>query len=148
MESDSADSHGEFGDWVIVKAENDDQVAIFRVRTDEPSDMSVCTENVCISWPYQGDDHGFPSKADGEAMAMFEDAIADLTGTPEFSQLVLVVTGFDVREWHFYVADYSVFMAELNALLQRSPKLPLEIVHTPDPGWSIWRTVRDRAVTQ
>lgn len=135
----------ELGDWVIVKVERENRVGVLRVRTDEPSDMSLYPVNVSISWPYPGDPRGFPQAPEQRAMAHFEDTLAKLTGLPGLSQLVLVTTGFDLREWQFYVADYAVFKQHLNTLLEDSSSLPLQIEYTDDPEWQLWHQIRDRA---
>ena len=70
-------------------------------------------------------------------------AIDDLTAANDLAELVCVRTGFGEREWLFYAAKKSRFMAQFNALLTEHPRYPIEISSQRDPDWKIWRETRD-----
>lgn len=133
------------GEWVILTAEGERGVAVSRVRTDRPLDAAGYPVNVSLTWPYPGDARGLPTKSAQKDFDEFEDSIAALMWPPGPAYLVLVVTGFNLREWQFQARSYAEFIQQLNSLLDGHPALPLEIVHTDDPAWKLWHRVRDRA---
>jgi Family of unknown function (DUF695) len=133
------------GEWAVLEVEAASGVAIFRLRLNRPPDAAEHPTSMMISWPYAGDERGFPAPSALQAMDAFESAIDDLTAQPGLSYLLCVITGFNAREYHFYTSSRDRFLTAFNAALRQHPPLPLRIHNTDDPGWDIWQKIRDRA---
>src|SRR5262249_12865125 len=134
----------EFGDWVIMKVEGAQGLAVFRLRRDRPLDADGHPIKITIAWPYEGDERGLPTQPTLTAMDASEVAIDELTLQSGLSYLMLVTTGFNLRHYTFYAASFEAFIARFNALLQQPPRLPIEITYAEDRDWQAWRSVRDR----
>lgn len=137
----------EFGTWRILTVSADQGQAVFRLRTDMPADPAIgeFTTSVRIEWPYDGDESGFPAKADQEWMDLFEDRLSDLLCEEGLSYLVLVTTGLGSKEWLFYTTDHTAFMERFNDRLADLPRFPLAIQFISDPDWEQWESLRRHA---
>ena len=136
------------GRWAIVTAEGEAGIAVFRVLMEQPEDASAYPVNVCVSYPYEGDSSGLPTASSQAALDRFENTITDLMWPPGPSRLVFTVSGFNVREWQFQATSFGDFIARFNELQAGQPRLPLDIQYSDDPGWTLWHSVRDRAVKE
>lgn len=94
---------------------------------------------VSIVWRYNiVDGTGFPADDVVRAQGEFEDAIDHLDENA-ISRLMLVVTGNGRREWHWYVRDVDDWMDRLNRALADRPSYPIEITHSTEPDWALYR---------
>ncbi|MGH9822181.1 MAG: DUF695 domain-containing protein [Blastocatellia bacterium] len=131
-------------EWVILKAEKDEQVSICRLRkTRPPAEFWTL---VSIEWTYSDPDHnGFPGPDLQQDMNRFEDSIVDLMEKEGVSWLALVITGLGLKEWSFYASDFKRFIREFNELLRGEPVVPIKIVHSQDPECQYWGKYRKHA---
>jgi hypothetical protein len=134
-------------EWSLMNVAAPEGAAIFRVRTDKPDDPRIAEFATCvrIQWPYEGE-VGLPSKADAEWMDLFESRLVDLIYGEGLSYLMLVTTGFNVKEWLFYTTGHEAFMQRFNDLVADLPRFPLEIAFIADPQWEQWESIAQHAL--
>ena len=132
----------DLGEWAIATAEFEEGTAIFRVRTDTPSEPNAdqYTHAVVIRWEYGADENGMPDSVTKEAMDLFEDYTAPLQESGK-GFLVLVSTGLELREWVYYAKSTNEFMDAFNGLLAGKPRFPIEITFLDDPQRNYWNDV-------
>ena len=132
----------DMGEWAIATAESEEGNAIFRVRTDYPTDPNIklYSEGIVIRWEYGSDETGMPDPITREAMDLFEDCTASLQEDGH-AYLMLATTGFELREWVYYAKNSDEFMQAFNAALAGKPRFPLQIQFLHDPEWNYWRDV-------
>ncbi|MGH9764587.1 MAG: DUF695 domain-containing protein [Blastocatellia bacterium] len=106
-------------DWVILKAEKDDQVSLCRLRkTRPPADFWTL---VTIEWTYSDPEHSFPGPdLQQKMMNHFEDSIADLMEKEGASWLAFVITGLGLKEWSFYSSDFRQFIREFKDGIEKA----------------------------
>ena len=143
--SQSATELGE--QWSLMNVTAPEGAALFRVRTDKPVDPRIAEFATCVrvQWPYEGE-AGLPSKPDQEWMDLFESRIVALVYGEGLSYLMLVTTGFNVKEWLFYTPGHEAFMQRFNDLLADLPRFPLEIAFIADPQWEQWESIARHAL--
>jgi hypothetical protein len=109
---------------------------VYRYRSEfGPSfKRSAYPDRVIIAWSYKSE-NGMPSKAERESMDRMEDLLAPYVEQTSLSTLTLVSTGEGLREWVYYTASQSEFMAKVNLALRGHPRFPLEIDLWKDPEW-------------
>lgn len=94
---------------------------------------------ISIIWQYNADENnGMPNADENDAQIEFEDALQHLD-LNKISRLMLVVTGNGRKEWHWYVRDAEGWMETLNQALVGQRPYPIEITHTLEPDWSLYR---------
>ena len=140
-------SAAELDQWTLMKANGPEGTALFRVRTDKPAEARIAEFATCVQirWPYEGEAAGLPSKADAEWMDLFESRLVDLIYGEGVSYLMLVTTGFNLKEWLFYTTAHEAFMERFNDLLADLPRFPLEIAFIADPEWEQWDGIAQHA---
>jgi len=131
--------------WVMLEAENGDQKAIYRLRTDRPSAAATYATLVTVEWHYTDqNDAGFPSDGLQQAMGAFEETIESLC-SGDSSQLMLVITGMGLKEWAFYTTDFETFIAKFNEAMNGAPQVPIQISYSEDANWEYWENYRKHA---
>lgn len=134
--------------WLLAEGDEEGQHLIFRVRQELPPGVLKMQypQLISIYWEYfsqmDGESEGMPDENINERHIEFEEALLPLDA-PEYSYLMLVITGGGRKEWHYYVRDEQEWLAELNDLLQEHPEYPLQIEVSPDPEWSLYGSVMD-----
>lgn len=126
--------------WTIAEVSNaSGGKGIFRYLQAKPAKWETLTEEVSLSWNYEG---AFPDEETKLKMDALEDALDS-----QFSGdicLALVMTVGGLREWCFYAKNYENFMEQLNQGLAGKPRFPISIVHSPDPDWEYWHSFVDK----
>ncbi|KPF41094.1 DUF695 domain-containing protein [Rhizobium sp. AAP43] len=93
---------------------------------------------VVIHWRYETVLNGMPDADANSAQIALEDALMPLD-VNQIGRQVLVVTGNNRKEWHWYVKDFDSWIAELDQKLAMSPAYPIDISHTYEPQWSSYK---------
>ena len=131
----TATSNAQTWATAISKNEIDGRAIVFRyikefrdgfVRTTQP-------DRIIIVWRYDGE-KGMPSQEERQRMDELEDSLAPVIEN-EFSSLVFVSTGDNLREWTYYTQSGDDFLSHLNLALRSKPAFPIEIYVAPDPSW-------------
>ncbi len=128
--------------WSILTAENDDGILIVRLRIEKPAIASIDTyqTSVIVKWDYIPESAaGMPPEKTKHEMDLFEREIGELTAENDNSYLMVVATGMGIREWHFYVKEYDIFIKRFNGLLKKAKEFPIDIEYYHDPEWNNWR---------
>lgn len=95
-----------------------------------------------VSWTYRGDsNNGMPSGRTNKRMMELEDILSPLFDQRDDSVHAYSRTGDNLKEFTYYVADASVFMARLNEALVHLPRFPIEITFSQDEDWSDFRDI-------
>lgn len=125
--------------WSIAKGQmSDGKPYILRFREFYPTDaeqkkLSFLIE---ITWNYQDDGNGMPSKETYEKMVNFEDILDEEMDSRDTNIMVASVTGKGKKFWQFYVADIDLFMDEFNKIMDGKEKLPLVFEMFRDEEWN------------
>lgn len=130
--------------WKIFTAQNGAVATVVRIRVDEPDDSlrKAMPDVVQVEWPFESEG-SFPRPATLEEMNGFERALDELSTDNDLAELMMVRTGFGVREWVFYTRDANVLLSCFDRLLDGHPRYPIELHHGEDPAWTVWRETRD-----
>ncbi len=128
------------GTYFTATGQEDGKALIFRSLKAVPAGVHEADlpNRVIILWPYEADLNGMPDADANSAQIAFEDALMPLD-VNEIGRQVLVVTGNNRKEWHWYVKDFDSWMAQLNQRLATSPAYPIDISHTYEPQWSSYK---------
>jgi len=129
-------------DWAIVKIvrKQTGDAAVMRIRTEKPPDIkcSDYSTAVVIKWPYESSSP-MPEQVDNLKMVAFEEAIDELFGLNNLSEMVQVTTGMGLKEWIYYTNNQDHFMRRFNELLTGHEPCPLAIEFYDDPCWEVWQ---------
>ncbi len=129
--------------WLLAEGEENGNFLLFRARKEIPPGSLKMQYPLLISvyWPYDAAaNEGMPDDELNDEHFDLELALQPLD-TPEFSHLMLVITGAGQKEWHYYAKQEDPWMDQLNELLSEHPEYPLEIEVSEDPDWSLYATV-------
>lgn len=113
---------------------------IFRSLKAVPTGVDVAdlANRVSIIWHYESASNGMPDATVNTAQIEFEDALTPMD-VNEIGRLMLVVTGNNRKEWHWYAKDFDNWLAQLNLRLSSFPVFPIEIDHVYEPEWSLYK---------
>lgn len=127
-------------DWAMLKGESQGMAKLLRIRKSEaPAEFATLC---AIEWRYPGEDqNGMPSAAARTAFDAFEDALAAIVDS-QFSRLVMVTTGLNVREWAFYTSDRELFMKQFNHFMSGKARVPIKIAFFTDAAHEHWMRYR------
>lgn len=128
-------------DYITASGQEDGKsVLYFSLKTiPEGVEPAALPNLVSIVWRYENDDGtGFPDYDDAQAQGDFEAALDHLDENA-VSRLMLVVTGNGRREWHWYVRNVDDWMDRFNQALADRPAYPVEITHSTEPDWALYR---------
>ena len=122
----------------ISKNDSDGRAIVFRYIKDFKKEFARTAQpdRIIIVWRYDGK-KGMPSLEERQRMDELEDALAPVV-EEEFSSLVLVSTGNNLREWTYYAKSGDVFLSRLNLALRSKAAFPIEIHVSPDPSWTTY----------
>lgn len=130
--------------YFTATGQEDGKPLIFRSLKDVPEgiDKADFPHLISITWRYDADaNNGMPRADENNAQIVFEDALLPLDAN-KISRLMLVVTGNGRKVWHWYVRDVENWMEEFNRALTGQPVYPIEITHTTEPDWRLYRDFR------
>lgn len=127
--------------YFMASGEEHGKPLIFRSMTTVPVGVHEADlpNRVIIRWRYETDLNGMPAADSYSRQNALEDALMPLD-VNAIGRQVIVVTGDDRKEWHWYVKDFDSWMAELNRKLAASSAYPIEISHTYEPEWSSFKS--------
>lgn len=127
----------------VATRPSDGHRIIYRYRSEFAKSFkrSAFSDRVIIVWRYNSYS-GMPSVTERESMDRLEDLLAPLVEEPQFSSLVIVTTGENVREWTYYTRSQKEFMASVNQALRDEPRFPIEINLLRDPEWKAYDKFR------
>lgn len=127
--------------YFTATGQEDGMPLIFRSLKDVPEGVNQADfpNLISIIWRYNADtNNGMPNADENNAQVAFEDALEHLD-VNKISRLMLVVTGNGRKEWHWYVRDAEGWTGKLNRALVGQSPYPIEITHTLEPDWSLYR---------
>lgn len=124
--------------WSIGEAKVEGFPIVIRARTSLPSipDRQIYENLILISWPYQTDQSGMPSKDVNQQTQDFENALAVAIETKRLGVQAVCVTGNGSKEWRYYTYDKDEFMEKLNTGLVGHPVYPIEVRFFKAPEWN------------
>lgn len=131
--------------WMLAEGDEEGQHLLFRVRQELPAGVLKMNypELISVFWEFDAEENdGMPDEETSEVHFEFEQAVHPLDA-PEYSYLMLVITGGGRKEWHFYARDEAEWIDQLNELLADHPEYPLQIEVSADPEWSLYSNVMD-----
>jgi hypothetical protein len=132
--------------WTVGAAQVDGLPLVIRVRNtaSQPVDKDCFPHLIGIVWRYEPQNaSGMPSNEIEDRMNLFEDVLeASLEGADQ-AILAAVVTGRQVREWHWYSRDPEEAMRLVNAALQSYQPFPVEFSTEDDPEWDAYENVQE-----
>ena len=126
--------------WFGAEGEEEGKPLIFRGRQHVPSGIaeSAYPTRVSIYWHYEpANDSGMPDEETNDAHSELENAL-DRLDSPEFSYLMLIVTGNGRKEWHWYVSGVEAWKNKLNELLENHPVFPILIEKNDEADWALY----------
>lgn len=128
-------------DWQIAEGKTQGKPVIVRMRATFPSpaDQALFCRLVIITWAYQGNESGMPSRDVHKKMNAFEDALEAGTEKRQIAFQALSLTTDGKKEWRYYASNTDEFMESLNADLRGHEAYPLEVQSFLDPDWSALR---------
>lgn len=121
---------------VPVEGEHDPSMTRFlhiRTHLREELETGKYPYRVDISWPYEGQDKGFPDPETAEAMGYFRKEV--ILGALERNKLALLayeVMGEERCLWCIYTRNLSAFEETLNEATDDLPDYPLELYAEED----------------
>lgn len=124
----------------MLKVDSQGMAKLCRIRKSgiPPELTTLCT----MEWRYPGEDqNGMPSATARTEFDRFEDAITAIVDS-QFSRLVMVTTGLNLREWAFYTSDKELFMSQFNHLMSDKPRVPIRIAFFADATHEHWMRYR------
>ncbi|MGQ3210646.1 MAG: DUF695 domain-containing protein [Shinella sp.] len=124
--------------FFLASGEEDEKPLIFRSLSAVPTGVREADlpNHVAIVWPYDSQSNGMPNSDTNIAQIAFEDALETLD-VNTVGRLVLIVTGNNRKEWHWYVKDFDDWMVQMNQMLEMQPLYPIEIMHFYEPDWAL-----------
>lgn len=127
--------------YFIASGEENGNPVIFRSMTAMPAEVHEIElpHRVVIRWRYETHSNGMPASGSYNGQMALEDALVPLD-VNEIGRQVVVMTGDNRKEWHWYVKDFDSWMIELNRRLEGSSAFPIDISHTYEPDWSSFKT--------
>lgn len=123
----TAPAEAEDGNTVIVTGRKD--IKKFR---DNPR-FSIRVE---ITWKYEGNASGMPSREDSEMMEKVTELLNETFDKDPVAVMTGIFTGDSERNWIFYTLSTHIFGKKLNEALAELPLLPLKIYSENDSDWS------------
>lgn len=90
---------------------------------------------VSLYWDYTSR-NGMPQREANAAQVRFEDDLMTLD-RPDLGRLILVVTGNNLKAWHWQVRDVDVWLESFERLDAVRSGCPIEIETGYDPEWSL-----------
>ncbi|MBB4587917.1 hypothetical protein GGE50_003821 [Rhizobium leguminosarum] len=126
--------------YFTATGEEDGKPLIFRSMTAVPVGVREADlpNHVIIRWHYETDLNGMPNTDSNSRQIALEDALMPLD-VNAIGRQMLVVTGNNRKEWHWYVKDFDNWMDQLHQRLATSRAYPIEISHTYEPQWASYR---------
>jgi len=126
--------------FFLANGEEDERPLIFRSLFAVPAGIheTDLPNRVAIVWPYDSQSDGMPDGDINIAQITFEDALESLDSNA-VGRLMLVVTGNNRKEWHWYVKDFDDWMVQMNQKLETHPLYPIEIMHFHEPDWALYK---------
>ncbi|URK88130.1 DUF695 domain-containing protein [Rhizobium sp. RCAM05350] len=114
--------------YFTATGQEDGNALIFRSLKAVPAGVHEADlpNRVIILWRYESDLNGMPDADANSAQIALEDALIPLDAN-EIGRQMLVVTGNNRKEWHWYVKDFDSWIAQLNQRLATSPAYPIDI---------------------
>ena len=130
------------GTYFTATGQEDGKPLIVRIMTAVPVGVREADlpNRVIIRWRYEADLNGMPNTDSNGGQIALEDALMPLD-VNAIGRQMLVITGNNRKEWHWYVKDFDNWMDKLNRRLATSSAYPIEISHTYDPQWSSYRAL-------
>ncbi len=92
-------------------------------------------ERVEITWKYEADSKGMPSKEIAELMESVQETLRKAMEKDKLSILTSVYTGAGEKTWIYYTRTVRVFGERLNDTLAPFDLLPISIYTEVDPEW-------------
>jgi len=125
--------------FFLARGEEDEKPLIFRGLSAVPTGVHEADlpDRVAIVWSYDSQ-NGMPDSNTNIAQITFEDTLESLD-VNAVGRLVLVVTGNNRKEWHWYVRDFDDWMVQMNQRLETQPFYPIEIMHFYEPDWALYK---------
>ena len=112
---------------------------VYKFMTELPSQTIIDKMPwlTVVSWKYDGSkNNGMPPQEINESMMKLEDGLEIIKGREELYFDVYYVTGNNLKEFVFYIADRDKFMSNFNEALDGHPQYPLEINFYEDKEWA------------
>lgn len=127
--------------YFIASGEENGNPVIFRSMTAMPAGVHEIDlpNHVVVRWRYETHANGMPTSGSYNRQMALEDALMPLD-VNEIGRQVIVITGDNRKEWHWYVKDFDRWMVELDRRLEGSSAFPIDISHTYEPEWSSFKT--------
>jgi len=133
----------EHSNWSMYHWNDESGLRILQTRDELPNDARKNFDvGVVIEWKYEAE--GVPDEPTMKHIYELEDAIRPIRDDQSAIH-VHTITGNGIREWCYYTADYPKFEAQFNKLVAGMPRMPIELSHQVDPGWSYWKKLKAMA---
>lgn len=129
--------------WAIAEGHTGDypfQVRFRRIPAGFP--RAEFPQRLNIFWTMGApDDRGLASKAELDALHVFENRLVPAVEQDESAWLVAVLTGRSEREFVFQVLDPELFLQRLSEMPQEDERYPIEINLAEDPEWAYYDAI-------
>lgn len=129
---------------IIGEVVEDGQPVIYALVPELPQESIRRTlpHLTIVSWKYDGSqNNGMPAPNTGQRMRQLEDLLSVSFEEKARSVHAYNRTGNGLKEFAYYVADPSEFMAELNSMLRPLPRFPIDIDFYRDEDWSDFQSI-------
>ena len=125
--------------WSVGEASVEGKPVVYKFMNEFPDENT--RESMpwltVVSWKYNGSsNNGMPPSEVNKQMIKLEDGLEKIEGRESLYFDVYSVTGNDLKEFVFYIADREKFMSNFNSALKGHEVYPIEINFYEDKGWS------------
>lgn len=96
-----------------------------------------------ITWKYEGEPSGMPSRVVSEQMEEVTEALAKTFKKDPVAVMTGIYTGDNRRDWIFYTPSTHIFGRKINEALADFPLLPIEIYTENDPDWAEYKEMKE-----
>ena len=111
---------------------------------DEVRQSGKYIYRIDVSWKYDAQPDGMPSREDAELMEQADEALkAAFRREKKIGVITGIYTGAGERNWVIYTSNLRVFSSVFNRALQELPALPIVIDAESDPDWEEYRQMRE-----
>ncbi|QLF93448.1 DUF695 domain-containing protein [Pseudomonas sp. ABC1] len=125
--------------WSVATGQANGNPLVFKFinETPTPDIRQQMPWLTVVSWKYDGSENGgMPSDAVNASLIQLEDHLEKIEGEGTLYLPVYSVTGNNLKEFVFHIADRERFMENFNQALQGQPVYPIGINFYEDKEWS------------
>jgi hypothetical protein len=126
--------------WTLAQGSHNGKPVVIRYRDGFESrpDISAYPHRLTVTWSFEPDKSGMPSRASNDVMTAFEDHLIIALERDLSAVVTAVITNAGSRQWVIYAKSAGVCANRIKAIPRKSDASPIALDSDDDANWSFF----------